>query len=395
MTAYYIGLMSGTSVDSIDGVLVSFDTPLTRRSASTSPASGRGEKPSNFITLEETYSIPIPQALREQLLQISTSSTLSLEQLGLLDNQLGNLFAECALQIINKTKILKTQILAIGSHGQNIYHNPQIAFTLQIANPNIIAKKTGLPVIHDFRRGDMALGGQGAPLAPLFHHAMFYAANKNRVILNLGGIANITVLQPSLAYPLCGFDTGPANSLIDALCVKYFHQPYDKNGLISSTGKIQEKLLTHLLQDTYFHKPPPKSTGKEYFNLNWLKSHLDQNYSPEDLLATLTELSAKTICEQINLIKNQHFDENFETEVVCCGGGVYNSYLLSRLQSNLNHFDSNTALFNTESLGLDPKWVEASLFAWLAKMRWEEKSLDLQSTTGSSRPVMLGAIYCP
>jgi anhydro-N-acetylmuramic acid kinase len=366
--------MSGTSVDSIDGVLVSFD---------------------NTLSLEATHSIPIPQALREQLLQISISSTLSLEHLGLLDNQLGNLFSECVLEIINKTKISKNQILAIGSHGQNIYHNPQIAFTLQIANPNIIAKKTGLPVVHDFRRGDMALGGQGAPLAPLFHHAMFYAPNKNRVILNLGGIANITVLKPSLAYPVCGFDTGPANSLIDALCVKYFHQPYDNNGLLSASGKIQEKLLNTLLQDTYFKKPPPKSTGKEYFNLKWLNTHLDQNYSPEDLLATVTELSAKTISDQINLINKQHFDQKLNTEVVCCGGGVYNPYLLSRLQSNLNQFDNNIAIFNTEDLGLDPKWVEATLFAWLAKMRWEEKSLDLKSTTGSSRPVMLGAIYCP
>lgn len=398
MSTYYIGLMSGTSVDSVDGVLVSFDTALTRRSASTSPASGRGEDPKKDLQLLATHSIPIPEALREQLLQISTTSrnaTFSFEHLGLLDNQLGHLFADCALQLIHQCQIPKNQIRAIGSHGQNIYHNPQIGFTLQIANPNIIAKKTGLPVIHDFRRGDMALGGQGAPLAPLFHHAAFYASDKNRIILNLGGIANITVLKAGLSYPLCGFDTGPANSLIDALCTKYFHQPYDKNGLLAASGKIQEKLLNHLLQDVYFKKAPPKSTGKEYFNLNWLETHLDKFYSPEDLLATLTELTAQTIADQIQPIQKSDLDPKYKTEVVCCGGGVYNPYLLSRIQYHLHQFDSNITLINSEILGLDPKWVEAALFAWLAKMRCEEKSLDLKSTTGSSSPVVLGAVYSP
>ncbi len=376
MTAYYIGLMSGTSVDSIDGALISFN--------------GTGT-----ITVHATHSIDMPKNIRADLLHLSTTPTLSLEKLGLLDNALGNLFADCALHIIQHTSVPKNQIKAIGSHGQNIFHNPNIHYTLQIANPNIIAQKTGLPTIHDFRRGDMAQGGQGAPLAPLFHHAVFYSPNKNRVILNLGGIANISVLKPGLAYPLCGFDTGPANSLVDALCLKYFDQPYDHNGSLSATGKIQENLLQTLLKDAYFDKKPPKSTGKEYFNLNWLDSHLNNPYSPEDLLATLTELTAKTISDQINLIKNQHFEKKFKTEVVCCGGGVYNTYLLSRLHYYLNTIDSNIGLLNTENLGLDPKWVEAALFAWLAKMRLEEKKLDLKSTTGSNGPVVLGAIYCP
>lgn len=403
MTEYYIGLLSGTSVDSIDGALVSFDdTTLTRRCASTSPASGRGEKPEKAdkaITVHATHSIDMPKAIRAQLLQISTTagqSTLSLEQLGLLDNQLGNLFADCALQLIHKSQIPKELIRAIGSHGQNIYHNPQIKFTLQIGNPYIIAQRTGIPTVHDFRRGDMVQGGQGAPLAPLFHHALFYSNQINRVILNLGGIANITVLKPGLAYPLCGFDTGPANSLIDALCVKYFNQSYDHNGELAASGKIQEKLLTSLLQDSYFKKAPPKSTGKEYFNLNWLEKHLDQDYAAEDLLATLTELSAQSTSDQIKqLFNTAQFDLAFKTELICCGGGVYNAYFLSRLQFQLEKISQDITLHNTEILDLDPKWVEAALFAWLAKMRIEEKSLDLKSTTGSISPVVLGALCCP
>jgi anhydro-N-acetylmuramic acid kinase len=372
ITEYYMGLMSGTSVDSIDGALISFNQAGT-------------------ITIHATHSITIPKNIRENLLQISTNPNISLEQLGLLDNTLGNLFADCALHIINSANIPNHQIKAIGSHGQNIYHNPKINYTLQIGNPNIISKKTGIPTIADFRRGDMAMGGQGAPLAPLFHHALFYSPEKNRVILNLGGIANITVLKPGLSYPLQGFDTGPANSLLDALSQKYFNQPYDKNGEISATGKIQEKLLSKLLQDNYFSKKSPKSTGKEYFNLTWIESYLDQEYLPQDLLATLTELTAKTIAEAIHLISTQ-LNAQFKSELFCCGGGVYNPYLLSRIQENLGH---DIPVYNTEVLGLDPKWVEAALFAWLAKMRIEEKSLDLKSTTGSNRPVVLGAIYRP
>lgn len=373
MTEYYIGLMSGTSVDSIDGALISFDK-------------------TNKITIHHSHAIPMPQELKNQLLSLSTQPTLSLENLGLLDNALGNLFAECALNIVNQCNIPKDLIKAIGSHGQNIYHNPTIQFTLQIGNPNIITQKTGIPTISDFRRADMAAGGQGAPLAPLFHHALFYSDNKNRVILNLGGIANITVLKPGLAYPLCGFDTGPANSLLDAVCLKYFNQPYDKNGKISASGQIQKDLLEILRKDDYFKKSPPKSTGKEYFNLTWLESHLDnnKNYLPEDLLATLTELTAQTISDAIKLISANHFDKQISTEIYCCGGGMFNAYLISRIQY---HLGQETRVASTETLGLDPKWVEAALFAWLAKMRIEEKSLDLKNTTGSNMPVMLGAIY--
>lgn len=373
MTEYYIGLMSGTSVDSIDGALISFDK-------------------ANKITIHHSHALSMPQDIKDQLLSLSTRSSISLENLGLLDNTLGNLFAECALNIIHQCNIPKNLIRAIGSHGQNIYHNPHIQFTLQIGNPNIITQKTGIPTISDFRRADMAAGGQGAPLAPLFHHALFYSDNKNRVILNLGGIANITVLKPGLAYPQCGFDTGPANSLLDALCLKYFNQPYDKNGEISASGQIQQDLLTKLLQDNYFKKSPPKSTGKEYFNLNWLDAHLDKNktYLPQDLLATLTELTAKTISDAIKFVSENNFDSQFNTELYCCGGGVYNAYLISRIQ---HHLDQHILVTSTETLGLDPKWVEAALFAWLAKMRVEEKSLDLKNTTGSNMPVMLGAIY--
>ncbi len=367
MREYYIGLMSGTSVDSIDGALVSFNH-------------------GGNLTTHFTHSIEMPSAVRAELLNLSIMPTITLDKLGHLDNTLGELFAECALHIIHNAALNKNQIKAIGSHGQNIYHNPAIRFTLQIGNPNIITHKTGIPTISDFRRSDMAAGGQGAPLAPSFHHALFYSPHKNRVIVNLGGIANITVLKPGMSYPLYGFDTGPANALLDAICLKYFDKPYDKNGEISATGKIQENLLNKLLQDHYFKLSPPKSTGKEYFNLNWLGSRLDKDYPPEDLLATLTELTAKTIADEIKMINKSN------TEIFCCGGGVHNTYLISRLQENLG---KDFPVYNTERLGLDPKWVEAALFAWLAKMRIEEKSLDLNSTTGSNKPVVLGAIYYP
>ena len=367
----YIGILSGTSMDAIDAVLVDFTTKT--------PAS---------VKLIETYSNPIPLPLKKTLLTLCRQEKNSIHEMGEVDIQLGRLFGNACIQLLNKTKRSPTTVQAIGSHGQTIWHAPnqQYPFTLQIGDPNTIVAMTGITTIADFRRRDMALGGQGAPLAPTFHNFLFRTETENRWIVNIGGIANLTYLPANKNNPVLGFDTGPGNTLLDAWCHQQRGKPYDHLGQWATQGHVNAELLSLFLSDPYFQCFPPKSTGPEYFNLAWLQKRLSilSSYpKPEDIQATLLELTAKSICDAISFI------DNTPSSIWICGGGVYNKQLMQRLQ----HLCQPHRMASTETLGVHPKWLEAICFAWLAQQTLNGLPGNLPSVTGAKSPAILGAIY--
>lgn len=355
----FIGLMSGTSIDGIDAVLVDFSN----------------EKP----VLVETHHQPYTPELRKQIMALCSPSADEINRLGEMDILLGKEFANAVNTLLEKHPAARAQVRAIGSHGQTIRHHPQRGFTLQIGDPNVIAAETQITTVADFRRRDMALGGQGAPLVPAFHHAIFATPQVNRVIVNIGGIANITLL--SADGKVSGFDTGPGNTLLDAWTEKHLQKTYDQHGEWARTGTVQKKLLQTLLSDAFFHLPAPKSTGREYFNLMWLEQFLTDE-KPADVQATLVDLTARSIAQSIQ----SHFSEG---KVFVCGGGAHNQFLLQRLEYFLPEF----SLASTEKLGVHPNWVEAMAFAWLAKQTLEKKASNLTSVTGANQASILGGVY--
>jgi len=367
MTDYYIGLISGTSMDGIDAVLASFDE--------------------DTLQLHVTHSHAYPKKLRGQLQDaINDPAACTLDQLGTLDRWVGECFRDAALAVIEKSKMDKGVIAAIGSHGQTVRHQPNgdHPFSLQIGDAATISTGTGITTVADFRRADIAAGGQGAPLLPPFHDWLFRSRNAPCVVLNIGGIANITVLKPG-DEPVIGFDTGPGNTLLDAWIREQRQLPHDDRGRWGKSGTVVEKLLTDLAADDYFSLAAPKSTGFEYFNLGWLRNYDIDDYDPADVQATLCELSAATIC---TAIKNSIPAMD---DVYVCGGGVYNDDLLRRIRHNL----PDSTVSSTEGVGLDPDWVEAAAFAWLAMRTTKNQSGNLPSVTGASRKVVLGAIHSP
>ena len=365
----YLGLMSGTSMDGIDAALVRFPDE-------------------HSVELIETYSHPWPATLQQELQSLTTPGDNEIDQLGELDILVANEFASAALKLLAKANISAPAVTAIGSHGQTIRHRPDAknAFTLQIGDPNRIAEQTGITTVADFRRRDMAAGGEGAPLVPAFHNTLFRSSKEHRCILNIGGIANITVLPPQdEAVTIIGFDTGPGNCLLDSWINQHSHLPFDKQGKWAATGKIVPSLLEHLLADSYFSRPPPKSTGREYFNLEWLERSLSQHpgLSPEDVQATLAVLTVQSI---IHSIKSSAPDCQ---QVLVCGGGVHNPVLMEQLQHELPQF----RIESTSHFGADPDWVEAIAFAWLARQTMLGLPGNLPSVTGARHPVVLGGIY--
>lgn len=355
---YYIGLMSGTSMDAIDAALVEFNPQP------------------NLIA---HYSLPLQDETKYLLRQLTTIQN-PLEELGKLDVKLGNRFADAANQLITQTGIDKQQIKAIGSHGQNIYHRPDLNFTLQIADPNIIAEKTGITTVADFRRKDVALGGQGAPLTPAFHEFCF-KQQAPCAIVNIGGIVNMTALT---AEKIIGFDCGPGNTLLDAFAKKYLNKAFDDNGDWARQGKINQQLLNALLQDPYFKQAPPKSTGFEYFNIDWLAKFINDE-KPVDIQATLTELTAITISDSV-----KHYVDNCQG-IYICGGGVHNDFLIKRIKTHCQ----TIPVSSTASIGVDPNWLEAIAFAWFAKRTLAKQTSSLPDITGASRAAILGGIYLP
>ncbi|MDP1573365.1 MAG: anhydro-N-acetylmuramic acid kinase [Coxiellaceae bacterium] len=362
---YFIGLMSGTSMDAVDAALVSFEN--------------------NRPQLINTASITLSEKIKSALAILLKGSNIDLTRLGETDVVLGHLFADAALKVLQNTRLSTDNISAIGSHGQTIYHAPNGVhpFTLQIADPNIIVARTQITTVADFRRRDIALGGQGAPLTPAFH-AYLFGRDQTSWVLNLGGIANITFLSKN--NPIIGFDTGPANTLLDQWCEKHTGKSYDKNGDWARTGKIIPELLLTLLDDAYFKKPFPKSTGREYFNMDWLQYKLGNaiNHLPaENIQTTLTELTAKTIADDIQ--KTSRNSGN----LWLCGGGANNVFLIERLKNYLPHHQ----ILSTETAGIHPQWIEAAAFAWLAKETMERKMGNLPSVTGASQESILGGVY--
>lgn len=368
MSELYIGLMSGTSMDAIDAVLVDF---------------------SQGIRLLGTHSIPLPEELRQRVAALCRSGPDEIERMGRLDVELGERFAEAALAVLGSSEHAAAQVRAIGSHGQTIRHRPQAhpAFTLQIGDPNTIAERCGIPVVADFRRRDMAAGGQGAPLVPAFHAGVFGGA-RDRIILNLGGIANITVLPAGRPEAVRGHDTGPANLLMDAWCLRHLGMTYDAGGAWAASGDVHPGLLGRLLAHPYFSRPAPKSTGREEFNLDWLQGELAemaQMPAPEDVQATLLELTARSVAGGI---MSSGLSPG---EVLLCGGGAHNQRLWHRLEALLPDW----TLLSTAEFGLAPAWVEATAFAWLARQTLRGHAGNLPVVTGARGPRVLGAVYAP
>lgn len=361
---YYIGLMSGTSMDAIDAALVEFD---------------------DKATLKFYREYPIENSLRHQVRLINEKSDLG--HIADLDHELGHLFAIAVNNLLEEAGIKSEEVLAIGNHGQTILHKPDATHktSLQISDPNVICAETGITTVADFRRMDMAHGGQGAPLASAFHQYQFQQKNKSIVILNIGGIANITLLSNN---EVLGFDTGPGNGLLDDWIQQNKNKEYDKDGEWAKTGKTNEDLLTLLLSDNYFSLSAPKSSGREYFNMNWLNTTInkvDENITAEDIQATLVQLSAITISDAIR-DSAKKIDE-----VLVCGGGANNLLLMATLNTLL----IDTSLATTEKYGLSPDCIEAVTFAWLAKQRIENKTANLPSVTGATKAVLLGGVYAP
>lgn len=364
-TGLYLGLISGTSVDSIDATLVDFSDGVPQLLAS--------------------HSHPWPADLRQRLLGLAQGEVpLDLDAFGRLDVEIGRQFAAAALQLLEDSQTPAHAVRAIGSHGQTLRHRPggELPFTMQLGDPSVIAERCRIDVVADFRRADVAAGGQGAPLLPALHAMLLARPGQGRVILNLGGIANITVLGTDGS--VLGFDTGPANGLLDAWCMRHRGEAFDRDGAFAASGKVNSRLLEALMADDYFVLPPPKSTGREHFHLAWLATHAEvAEVTAADVQATLLELTARSVAGAIM----QH--ASADADVLACGGGTHNGRLMGRLAELL----APHVVESTASHGIDPDFLEATAFAWLARQRLLGLPGNLPAVTGARGPRVLGAIY--
>ncbi len=391
----FLGVLSGTSADGIDLGLVNFQ---------------------DGMELEAFETLPFPETLQHQLQQLPGQHA-TLPQLSKLQQQLNSAFSEAITRFLKD----KPAPIAIGFHGQTLWHAPEYGTSWQLGEPAVIAATTGLPVISHFRQSDLALGGQGAPLAPLFHAVLMQAFPAPWAVVNIGGIANISLKTQD--NTLLGWDSGPGNSILDALTQKHFNRPYDPDGMFAAQGKVDTALLETLLQDDYFHQPPPKSTGREQFSLAWLEQHLTSSLSPQDQLATATALTAATIARDL---------APFSPKIIkLCGGGAENGYLRAQIQYFLSKFNAQknfklkkwgrpplqrteaggqktedgrrrsesggrrTAVMTCDTLGYPADVLEAMLFAWLAKKRWHQEPVDYTSITGANRSGLYGTCFYP
>ncbi|MBT8092037.1 MAG: anhydro-N-acetylmuramic acid kinase [Gammaproteobacteria bacterium] len=368
MSDCYIGLISGTSMDGIDAVIASFGDSELRLLA----------------TLEQAY----PDELRDALQHaIRHPDACTADQVGTLDRRVGEQFRDAAVAIIEASGMDPDDIVAIGSHGQTLRHRPDATppYSLQIGDAATIALGTGIVTVADFRRADIAAGGQGAPLVPPFHRWLFGAGAEKRVVLNIGGIANITVLDVDDEAVL-GFDTGPGNALLDRWMLANNGKPFDDSGSWAAGGRVNANLLELLLADDYFSLPPPKSTGFEHFNMHWLTRRLErcaERVAAIDVQATLAELSARSIAASVA----EHASGT--RQVLVCGGGAHNTDLIERLRRQL----PDMGVASTLAHGLHPDWVEAAAFAWLAMRTMQGRTGNLPSVTGAQSKVVLGAIH--
>ena len=400
----YIGMMSGTSLDGMDAVLCQFSSNTETETDTQQP-----------LRLLASISQDFPPRLREVLLALCQPNGVQeltptmgepsseLDWFGWASKEYAEFASDVVNNLLQQSNTDVESVLAIGCHGQTVRHRPQMGFSLQLLDANIIAERTGISVVSDFRRRDMAVGGQGAPLVPAFHQALFAMPDSTRVLLNLGGIANITVLPANDSSinandavvnnsSVIGYDTGPANLLLDAWTALHTDKDYDAGGAWAQSGQVVEPLLNQLIEHPFFARTYPKSTGREDFNLAWLQSELQKfdqasahiRYSSADVQATLTELTAMSASMQINMF----IKANENSSVYVCGGGALNDYLMTRLQAHLPHCKVET----TASLGLNPAWVEAVAFAWLARQTLMGETGNLPAVTGASKGVVLGQV---
>ncbi|SDC25338.1 anhydro-N-acetylmuramic acid kinase [Acinetobacter boissieri] len=372
MTSIYIGVMTGTSMDGIDFVAASFEP----------------------LKLHATLSIAFEPDLKDELMALTRPDDNEIDRMGKADVALAKKIAHGINQLIADNGLDRQQIRAIGCHGQTIRHRPEDGFTLQLGDPNIITEITQIAVVSDFRRRDMAAGGQGAPLVPAFHQAIFQHPQIDRVILNLGGIANVSLLPANKKHKILGFDTGPANILMDGWCRRYTGQPFDENGDWAAHGTAIRPLLDRLYAHDFFAKEPPKSTGREDFNLDWLDDQLidwrnDPEYevlddTAENIQATLAKLTVRAIQKAV------YRSGMKDGEMYVCGGGAYNSYILEQLRWRLRKHEWSVQ--TTDVLGLSPTWVEGTAFAWLAMQFVEQRSGNIPAVTGAVGTRILGCI---
>ncbi|MEQ3638555.1 MAG: anhydro-N-acetylmuramic acid kinase [Alteromonas sp.] len=432
--AKYIGLMSGTSMDGVDAVLCDVSDDAFGYQCKTLAA----------------YSLPYPDELLNALNALCVETANELNTLAVADRLVAEVFAEAVHALLAQENLSASDITAIGSHGQTIRHHPDCnvlslsfskdnlrTFTCQIGDANTLAVLTGIDVVADFRKKDIALGGQGAPLVPAYHNAVFAHPSKYRILVNIGGIANITVVPPAYQQrPPLGFDTGPGNTLMDNWIRLHLNEPFDSNGNWAAQGRVNQSLLNHMLSDTYFSSPFPKSTGREYFNIDWLSNYLssffsertghidesskDNAFRPVDIQATLLQLTAKTITNSIQkVVSTQHtnhaenaFEQN-DIEVIVCGGGTFNSVLMNQLASDLackapaesstnlaansltdaSNQPSGYTVLSSDHVDIHPQHVEGAAFAWLAFAYLHDITGNVPQVTGASRAAVLGALY--
>ena len=366
--ALHIGLISGTSTDAVDAALVDVDA--------------------DRVELIACHSEAIPESVSVSLRAVIDEALMDRSVFWQLDVRIGELFAQAAINLLDAAGVDKKAVRAIGSHGQTVFHAPDAQYpsTVQIGDPNVIAERTGITTVADMRRRDLAAGGQGAPLAPAFHAAVFRSNDYDRVVMNIGGIANLTLLPCDDAREVIGFDTGPGNTLMDVWAERTKGIAMDTDGVWARSGTCHRRLLERMLADPYFALAPPKSTGRELFNLDWLDAalaNLDEEVSAEDVQRTLCELTVMSIVDAIA----EHAPDT--GDVLVCGGGVHNPLTMERLGECLGPVDVRS----TQAAGFDPDWVEAAAFAWLAARTLEGLPGTIPAVTGAKRPVILGAVY--
>jgi anhydro-N-acetylmuramic acid kinase len=353
--------MSGTSLDGIDAVLATFEDSACK--------------------LLHSHFTPFDEALRVELLALNSAGENELERAALAANELSRRYATTIQTLLEKAEIRAAQVRAIGCHGQTVRHRPDLGFTIQLTNPALLAELTGIAVVADFRSRDLAAGGQGAPLVPAFHAALFRHPDRHRVIVNIGGISNLTSLPPH--GTVLGFDCGPGNLLLDAWTTQHLGHPYDKDGAWAAGGQPIPELLRQLLAEPFFAAPPPKSTGRDLFNLPWLAHFLSPDFPAVDVQATLLELTVTGIAAAIQ----DHCST--ASEIYLCGGGAHNGTLMRRLKQSL----PNRNIAPTDDLGVNADWVEAFAFAWLARQTLSGQPGNLPEVTGAKGARILGAIY--